>query len=321
MERFKSFVEPDYLSDAMMMGPEADMLVEKLITFGGKAYPKFGNVVILAGGAGSGKGFTIENLLGIDGMTFDVDALKLAASKMPLIRKRVKKELGVDIEKLGRSLKDPDNVFKLHTIIGDHLKLDDRKMGASMNGIISADPSRKPNLIFDVTMKNISKLRGISQNVTDVGYKKENVHIVWVLNSIDVALQQNRERDRMVPEDVLVQTHQGVSITMEMLLKDAGTLRKYMDGDLWVTANLKFVDSTLKSRGKNDDTFAGDKIGFKGNTKGGGYVTDANYFKLKAKGKPPVPMKNIDKILMKKIQDYTPVMMNWDRTQINLPDK
>jgi len=141
------------------------------------------------------------------------------------------------------------------------------------------------------------------------------------LNSIDVALQQNRERDRMVPEDVLVQTHQGVSITMEMLLKDAGTLRKYMDGDLWVTANLKFVDSTLKSRGKNDDTFAGDKIGFKGNTKGGGYVTDANYFKLKAKGKPPVPMKNIDKILMKKIQDYTPVMMNWDRTQINLPDK
>jgi len=155
MERFKSFVEPDYLSDAMMMGPEADMLVEKLITFGGKAYPKFGNVVILAGGAGSGKGFTIENLLGIDGMTFDVDALKLAASKMPLIRKRVKKELGVDIEKLGRSLKDPDNVFKLHTIIGDHLKLDDRKMGASMNGIISADPSRKPNLIFDVTMKNI----------------------------------------------------------------------------------------------------------------------------------------------------------------------
>ena len=30
---------------------------EKLITFGGKAYPKFGQVVILAGGAGSGKGF------------------------------------------------------------------------------------------------------------------------------------------------------------------------------------------------------------------------------------------------------------------------
>lgn len=31
------------------------MLQEALITFGGKAYPKFGNIVILAGGAGSGK--------------------------------------------------------------------------------------------------------------------------------------------------------------------------------------------------------------------------------------------------------------------------
>ena len=31
-------------------------LNEKLITFGGKAYPKFGNVVLLAGGAGSGLG-------------------------------------------------------------------------------------------------------------------------------------------------------------------------------------------------------------------------------------------------------------------------
>jgi len=33
-----------------------EYLLEKLITFGGKAYPKFGNVVILAGGGGSGKG-------------------------------------------------------------------------------------------------------------------------------------------------------------------------------------------------------------------------------------------------------------------------
>ena len=39
---------------------EHKSLQEKLITFGKKAYPKFGNVVILAGGAGSGKGFQLE---------------------------------------------------------------------------------------------------------------------------------------------------------------------------------------------------------------------------------------------------------------------
>lgn len=30
-------------------------LDEKLITFGGKAYPKFGQIILLSGGAGSGK--------------------------------------------------------------------------------------------------------------------------------------------------------------------------------------------------------------------------------------------------------------------------
>lgn len=38
---------------------------EALITFGGKNYPNFGQVVIVAGGSGSGKGFVIDNLFGI----------------------------------------------------------------------------------------------------------------------------------------------------------------------------------------------------------------------------------------------------------------
>ncbi|UQJ94980.1 hypothetical protein IANJMKHF_00074 [Klebsiella phage CPRSA] len=62
MKSFKQFTE--------------STLTEALITFGGRAYPKFGQVVILAGGAGSGKGFTLEKLLGIEGITLDVDALK-----------------------------------------------------------------------------------------------------------------------------------------------------------------------------------------------------------------------------------------------------
>ena len=39
-------------------------LTEKLITFANKAYPKFGNVIIMAGGAGSGKGFVKDKLVG-----------------------------------------------------------------------------------------------------------------------------------------------------------------------------------------------------------------------------------------------------------------
>jgi hypothetical protein len=111
---------------------EREQLLEKLITFGGQAYPRFGNVVIMAGGAGSGKGFVKDQLVGIEGKVFDVDALKSLAMKAPKILKRVKSEYGIEMDKL--DLKNPDDVFTLHQIIGDELKLDDltaRSSGSS----------------------------------------------------------------------------------------------------------------------------------------------------------------------------------------------
>ena len=122
MQKFNHFItEQDLIENT------AQDLMEKLITFGGKAYPKFGNIVVMAGGAGSGKGFILSNLVGIEGKTFDVDELKKLASKTPAIQKRVKDELGVDIFKLSQDLKDPKNVEKLHDIIGNYLKTDKSK--------------------------------------------------------------------------------------------------------------------------------------------------------------------------------------------------
>jgi ABC-type uncharacterized transport system YnjBCD ATPase subunit len=90
MQRFNHFItEQEYLQG------EAEALMEKLITFGGKAYPKYGNIVVMAGGAGSGKGFILSNLVGVEGKVFDVDELKTLASKTPAIKKRVADELGV----------------------------------------------------------------------------------------------------------------------------------------------------------------------------------------------------------------------------------
>ena len=59
----------------------SQFISEALITFGKSAYPKFGNIVILAGGAGSGKGFQKNNLLGIEGTNVDVDAIKELATR------------------------------------------------------------------------------------------------------------------------------------------------------------------------------------------------------------------------------------------------
>ena len=287
MKKFKSYIQEHFNPD--------DVLLEKLITFGGKAYPKFGNIVIMAGGAGSGKGFVKDELVGIEGRVFDVDDLKLLAAKSPIIRKRVMDEFGVDLEKLSGELKNPENVSKLHEIIGIAMNLPDRRMRAFYASVLTAADDRKPNIIFDVTLKDLEKLQNITRQVANIGYAKENVHIVWVVNDIEVAKKQNVTRDRTVPVEILVNTHRGASRTMGDILNMGKGLRKYMDGDIVFAFNKIGVDSKIKQG-----------VG------GGKAIIDANYFYVKRKGKPPTPVDALEKDLRAKIKSYVPRDVDWD---------
>ena len=303
MYNFSSFI--DELVDGVKVSDpireqyieaQYEELLEKLITFGGKAYPKFGNVVIMAGGAGSGKGFVKDTLVGIEGYTFDVDDLKRLAVASPMIQKRVKKEMGKDIKKIGSDLSNEDNVGKLHAIVGDYLNLDDRRMKTLYTSIMTAPPDRKPNIIFDVTLKDLQKLEKITRQVSAIGYPKENIHIVWVVNDIEVAKSQNKDpkRGRVVPTDILVNTHRGASSTMNDILNMGKGLRKYMDGDIAFVFNKVGVDTDLGKSGK-----------------GGMYVKDANYFYVKRKGKPPTPVAKLEKEIRMKIVKYVPKGVDW----------
>lgn len=113
------------ISFKQFMSEAYEELAEALITFAGQAYPKFGNVVILAGGAGSGKGFVKDKLVGIEGFNFDVDALKSLVMRTPSLVDKIKDAFGVDPTQL--NLRNPSDVAKLHEIIGDELKLDDKR--------------------------------------------------------------------------------------------------------------------------------------------------------------------------------------------------
>ena len=289
MQSFNSF-----LKEETFLAEEAEALLEKLITFGGKAYPKFGNIVIMAGGAGSGKGFVLGKLVGIEGKVLDVDELKTLASKTPAIIKRVKSELGVDLPDLAKSLKDPENVGKLHSIMGDYLQLDRRREKALYTSILAADPERKPNIIFDVTLKDLPKLEKIAREAAMLGYDKKNIHIVWVVNDIEVAQQQNKARARTVPSEILVNTHRGAANTMGDIINMGTRLKKYMDGDIVFAFNKVGVDASLAKSGK-----------------GGSYVKDANYFYVKKQGKAPTSVDQLDKDIRRKIASYVPKNVDW----------
>ena len=279
----------------MLSFTEHNDLMEALITFGGQAYPKFGNVIIMAGGAGSGKGFVKDNLIGAEGFTFDVDQLKTLAAATPAIQKRVKQELGVDMADLASNLKDPENVSKLHDIIGGYLKVDDRRTKVLYTGIMQAAPDRKPNLIFDVTLKDLRKLQNITRQVKALGYDNDKIHIVWVVNDIEVAKVQNTTRDRMVPVEILVNTHRGAAQTMGDIVNMGKDLKKYMDGDIVFAFNKIGVDSELKT-----------------SSRGGSFIKDSNYFYVKRAGKPVTPIKDLEADIKRKVAQYVPKGVSWE---------
>jgi hypothetical protein len=238
----------------------------------------------------SGKGFVSSKLLGVEGITFDVDRLKELVMASEKYNKIAKDKFGIDVSKL--DLKKSEDVSKLHDVVSS-LDIPDKKMKKVLTSVLAAAPDRKPNLIFDVTLKDLNKFYNTLRNVEEMGYWKKNISLVWVLNTIDVAQAQNKERSRVVPEEILLATHQGASYTMSEILK-MSNIKKYLDGDIYIAFNQAKIDSDIE---KSDN--------------GGMYIKQADYIQLKEKGKSPIAFKDIKSDIIQKIQRYVPNANVW----------
>jgi hypothetical protein len=265
-------------------------LNEVLITVGNRPYPLSGNVVILAGGAGSGKGFIKDKLLAIEGINVNVDDIKELSLKSELIKARALSDYKIDLSKM--NLRNPEDVTHLHSLLSD-MKILDKEKRVLYTSILSGDQKSKPNIIFDVTLKDITKLNNLTADVLRLGYNKQNIHIVWVVNDVKVAIEQNKSRERVIPEDILVDTHEGASLTMKKIIDMGDNLSKYMDGSIIMAFNKKGVDIEMK---KSDN--------------GGSYISRANYVVIKKPGSP-VDLKQITSDVLNKIREYTPKINTW----------
>lgn len=287
-------------------------LVEKMITFGGKAYPTSGNVVLLAGGSGSGKSFVKDKLLGIEGFVYNIDDMKSIVTRLPKLKKRVEQETGHDMKWLSMS-KNPEDHNILHTLIGDYLDLPDKRLDTFAKSVLSANPDRKPNIIFDVTLDRLTSLQYYTSVASELGYDKNKIHIVWVLNSVDVAQQQSRKRGeetgRIVPSEILVNKHRGVASTMGDILNMGKQVSKYMDGEIILAFNQANVDSKYLSRDRSDPRSRTPKE-FGGKYKGG-FIGEYNYVRLKQAGSAPIPVAKLEYQIKNKIRNYIPKDIDW----------
>ena len=100
-------------------------------------------------------------------------------------------------------------------------------------------------MIYANRAKDINKMVQISELVQKHGYKKENIHLVWIVTDFKIALEQNSERDRKVPEDILKFTHIGANNTMYDIIHEYNKYKAYLDGDIWIIPNKRGIDNTF----------------------------------------------------------------------------
>ena len=259
-------------------------LEEKLIMYNqGKRY---GQIVFLAGGAGSGKGFAIANFMEKEKFKVrDVDEWKKAfmmiadtQDKYPEIK--------------GLKLKNPKDVLKIHAFV--------KKLGIKEKSIdlmlADANSRHLPNIMFDITMKDANDIEQYMPKLLEAGYDPKNIHLTWVLTNYAVAIVNNRNRARVVHDDIMLSSHVGAAKSMYEVIK--GKLPRGLNGAVRVILNnrentIPWIDPDSQKEMKKHKS-------------GSILVKDFTYLTFKKEGKSIGPETDVKRQLLGWIADNVP---------------
>ena len=290
---------------------KAHQLVEKQILYNKGA--KYGQIVFLAGGAGSGKGFAVQHFMqGSEFKIRDVDELKIAFQKLDALGKfttqdlldkygdkisekdkeLIQKELTDKNLKMGQlDLKTPTHVYILHVLI----RATDVKNKTLDLMLAGAEKGQLPNLIFDSTFKEVSDMTDVLPKLFAAGYEPKNIHVSWVLTNYQIAIKNNKSRARVVPEDILLATHAGAAQTVYNLVTTA--MPPSVQGGVYVILNNP--ENTIFIVDPQTGKAYKDK-------KGNPVIKDFKYLTLKEPGKPAKKELDVKKQLLTWIKDNVP---------------
>lgn len=222
---------------------------DRVVKFNGEIYPNFGWCVIIIGGSGMGKSTTFDKLIPIDARHFDVDEFKKDKyytifendDGTHTIHLTITKN-NYNLEENGInppfSLKNKQFVGFLHEIqkpLASKVKSNMFDMGRF------ATTDRLPNIAFDITGNEVSKITSIVDKAYDIGYK---IAVVWVLGDIDQAIKQNAGRSRIVDMPVVKSTHSGVIDSVEKISNMSSELSKIYD--FWVILQYQYNTKDYK---------------------------------------------------------------------------
>lgn len=284
---------------------EQQDLQEKLILLSnGK---KYGQICFLAGGAGSGKGFAAANFMEKEKFKVrDVDEWKKTLLKMANVVKTPEKfdkgDIGPDkyAEIKGLDLTKPNDVFKLHKFV-DAMGIKDKTLDLMLNNLHKKEVL--PNILFDITAKNINDVAKFMPRLLKAGYNPANIHLVWVLTNYQVSLKNNLDpsRGRIVPEDIMLSSHSGAAETMVDMIQGTGK-KIQLNGQIHVILNNRentvyFSDPSGKKK---------ERISAITGKKNSDVIKDFKYLTLKKRGKGMETQKSVQKQIYQWIVDNIP---------------
>lgn len=165
-----------------------------------------GNLILLIGGSGSGKSYVRSNLININAKVLDSDKYL----------ENLAKEKGVD-------LKNPELVAQLY----NHSKpLFKKYIGNFIKNV-----SNKENIILDSTGKDYEKNKNIINLFKQKGYA---ITVVYVDIDLETALERNRNRERVVPDETVKKIHYNIRSNIKKFL--------LITDHMWIVKNETGVD-------------------------------------------------------------------------------
>lgn len=266
---------------------EQQYLEEKLIMLNNGR--KDGQIVFLAGGAGSGKGFAASNFMEKEKFKVrDVDEWKKTFQKIADLQNKYPEIKGLDMKK-------PADVSKIHSFI-KNLDLKNKTLDVMLDNL--KDRKKLPNIMFDITAKDTKDVTQFLPRLLAAGYNPANIHLVWVLTDYKIAIKQNASRERVVASDIMLSTHEGAGETVYKFITGQGK-KMQINGEIHVILNNKKNTVFFEPSGADRTS----KISGKKNEK---VVKDFTYLTLKKRGKPMTAEDKVMKQLYNWVVDNIP---------------
>ena len=275
-----------------------EQLDEKLLLINnGKRY---GQIVFLGGGAGSGKGFAAENFINSE----DFRSINIDDAKKLFLAIADKKNKFPEIK--GLNQKDPEQANTLHQWVN---KLGFRDKALSNILKTSNNKETLPNLIFDESLKDFSRIDKVIPILIKAGYVPNNIHLIWVLTKFEIAVGLNKQRDRVLRDELMLKSHVGARDSMWSVIN--GKVPKGINGGIYVVLNNPNKTVYFKDKKGNevlttgDGKVAGKTVGKKGKNHSL-TISDFSYLTYKKPNKSPFKDKELRSQLYRWVIDNTP---------------